>query len=280
MVRGGSFGDAGTGLWRLEQEGGEECVETQAAFEGGGEAVGGVGEIAGVDGLFERVLVERGGEGLASSGLEAGGIDAFGEAETHHQHFAATVGRGDLLLGGAAVAVVFDALGPGFGGAVAAGGDQVVAEGEAAVGAGADAGVVLVAPIGEIVAAFGTGPGEVADLVGSKAVVGAGFDCVVVEGGGAVVVGQGDLALAVAGLEGGAGLDGELVETEVVGAEGEGLAEFGGPGGAVLLRAGVNEVEADAGEGGAGVSKGVDGLGGRVRRGRRSLGFGRQGRLG
>ena len=91
---------------------------------------------------------------------------------------------------GAAVAVAFDALGPGFGRAVAAGGQQAAVDQETAMGAGADAGVVAVAPIGQVVAALGAGSGVVGDLVGQQAEAGGGLPGGVVEGGSGVVVGQ------------------------------------------------------------------------------------------
>ncbi len=179
---------------------------------------------------------------------EAGGVHALGQAQAHQQHLPGALGGGHRLLG-AAVALALHQGGPGLRRAVAAGGEQRAVHRDAAVRAGADAGVVAVAPVGQVVAALRTRAGVVGDLVGVQAVGGGLLGGGLVEGGGVLALGQHQGALAVQRLEGGAGLHGELVERQVVGGERQRLAQLRAPGGQRLLRAGVDQVEGQAGEG-------------------------------
>lgn len=79
--------------------------------------------------------------------------------------------------------------------------------------------VVLVAPVGQVVAAFLAGAGMVAGLVGGQAGSGGQLPGQGKEVGRLVVVERGELAFADERGEAGAGLDGELVEREVAGSE-------------------------------------------------------------
>ena len=89
------------------------------------------------------------------------------------------------------------------------GGQLAVDQGQAAVGARADADIVVAAPVDEVVARAGRlAPGVVGDLVGVEAGrlqhrLG-GFE----QGGGQVLVGHDQRAPADGAVEGGAGLDG------------------------------------------------------------------------
>ena len=84
---------------------------------------------------------------------------------------------------------------------------------------GADPGVFAVAPIDEIVPALGAGPRVVGDFVGGKA--GAFGDLLgrVEQGARELFVGHGELARPPQSLEDRVGLDGELVEREVLARE-------------------------------------------------------------
>ena len=89
----------------------------------------------------------------------------------------------------------------------------------AAVRAGADPGIIAVAPVSEVVAALGAGAGVVGDFVGGQA------------GGGGALLGQFEQARRGVGVErlevalgdhrgeARAGLDRQLVEREMLGAE-------------------------------------------------------------
>ena len=164
--------------------------------------------------------------GEPGAGGETGGIDPFGQAQAHQQGFAGACRRVQDFLRGAAVAGGFHPGGPGLRRAVAAGGDQLVAQSHAAMGAGADADVVAVAPVGEVVPAFAAGAGVVGDLVAlqpgiRRHVPGEGVECC-----GVVVLRQGQFAAAVPALEHRAGFDGELVQREMVAAEAQRRFQF------------------------------------------------------
>ena len=114
-----------------------------------------------------------------------------------------------------------------------------------AMRAGADAGVILVAPVSEIVAALLARPGMVRDFVGGETRVFGHRLRRFIEDRALVRIGRGQFAARGHGGEAGAGLDGALVEREVAGAEGQGPAKLVGPGLLALLGPRINEVEAD-----------------------------------
>src|SRR5581483_6229923 len=106
----------------------------------------------------------------------------------------------------------------------------------------------LVAPIGEVVAAFAAGAGMVGNLVGGQAGGGESPLGPFEQRGGKVLVGQSQLAARGAGGKGGAGLDRQLIQRQVLAGEGQGLVELVLPGGEALPRAGIDQVEGIARE--------------------------------
>ena len=76
---------------------------------------------------------------------------------------------------------------------------------------GTDPGVILIAPIGEVVPAFGAGSGVVGDLVSRQPGGGEPFLRHLEERGRAVFLGQGEFAAPCECSEGGAGLDRQLI---------------------------------------------------------------------
>ena len=121
------------------------------------------------------------------------------------------------------------------------------AAGQPAVRAWADAGIVAIAPVDEVVPALGAGAGVVGDLVGRRGrrrrrSPGSRGTCRRRASG----VGQAAQPAARGKVaEAGAGLDRELVEREVVDGQRERAAELGSPVGEGLALAGVDQVEAD-----------------------------------
>ena len=73
------------------------------------------------------------------------------------------------FVGDDAVAVRLDAHQPGFGSLLGRGRVALAVDHEAAMRAGTDAGIFVIAPIDEIVPAFGAGARMVGDLVGRQA---------------------------------------------------------------------------------------------------------------
>ena len=111
---------------------------------------------------------------------------------------------------------------------------------------GPDAGVVAIAPVGQVVPALGAGPRQVADLVCGEPVPRARRCGLRIKGGRGVLVRQRDPPPPVHRLERRPGLDGELIQREVVGAESERAVELCPPGRQVLAGPGVDQVERDA----------------------------------
>ena len=95
------------------------------------------------------------------------------------------------------------------------------------MGAGTDAGIVAVAPVDQVVPALGAGPGVVRGLVGGEAGALADLLGGEVHVGGEARVGQpAEPAAGREVAEAGAGLDGELVEREMVDRHRERAVEF------------------------------------------------------
>src|SRR5262249_7494388 len=95
---------------------------------------------------------------------------------------------------------------------------------EPSMRAGPDAGPFVSAPIDEIGPALGAGPRVIGNLVRRQAGGGAALLRRVVERAAGVVVRRRDLAGAMQREERRAGLDGELIEREVLGRFGDGAA--------------------------------------------------------
>ena len=113
---------------------------------------------------------------------------------------------------GGAVAAGLDAFGPGFRRAMPAGGQQRATQADPAMRAGPDAGVIAIAPIGEVVPAFAVRSGIVGNFVGQQAEFFRLLRRRVVQRGPQFVVRQHQFAAPVQCLIRGAGLDGELVK--------------------------------------------------------------------
>src|SRR6185312_16958284 len=122
------------------------------------------------------------------------------------------------------------------------------AERQPAMRAGADADIVAVAPIEQIVPAFGPGPRMVGDLIGRHQ---AGLELRLrrlVEIGREPVLRHREIAACMLRMKRGSRLDGELVERQMVGREVEGAAELGFPFGDALPGTGIDEIEGEARE--------------------------------
>ena len=117
---------------------------------------------------------------------------------------------------------------------------------DAAMGARPDAHIVVIAPVGEIVAAGVAAPPVVGDLVGREAGCLHGVLSQVEERTARVIVGDCERAVALQPPEGRALLDGELIEREVVAGQRQRLRQLRAPGGEALTGTGVDQVEGAA----------------------------------
>ena len=114
------------------------------------------------------------------------------------------------------------------------------------VRAGADADIILIPPIGQIVAAFLAGGCVVANLIGRKTRRAHLRLCGGIEIRRAVIIQRHPLALGNIGGKARAGFDGQLVQRHMCGAKTDGAGQFGLPLLDRLVRAGVDQVDADA----------------------------------
>src|SRR5690606_1334657 len=128
--------------------------------------------------------------------------------QAHHQRFAGAFFRPKRALLAQAVAIARNRVQPVLRLAVT-GGRQRAAP---AMGAGADADIVRIAPVSEIVPAPGAGRGVVRDFIGWPAGSGSTRLRQLVERGGMIEVGGDKVAEPHVGLEARSGLDGELIE--------------------------------------------------------------------
>ena len=126
----------------LHQKCGQQRIQPHAPLHGRGKAVSIILEVSGIDRPFERFGMDRVGQGQAGADGKPGGIDAPAQAQAHQQHLAGPVGRGDDLLGRAAMACPLDPFGPGFGRPMPPCRMQGAIQRDPAVGARADTGVV------------------------------------------------------------------------------------------------------------------------------------------
>src|SRR6266404_6742640 len=118
--------------------------------------------------------------------------------------------------------------------------------------AGADAEIILVAPIGEVVAALGAGLGVVGDLIARQSGRReATLRRLEQRRPGLLVSGE-NLAAGGTVAKGGAGLDRQLIEREMLASQAQRLVELGLPGGETLAGAGIDQVAGVAREAGAG----------------------------
>jgi hypothetical protein len=136
-----------------------------------------------------------------------------------------------------------DAHQPGLRPALGDGGVALAVDVEAAMRAGADAGIFVAAPIDEIVPALGARPGMVGDFVGGKAGGGAHRLRRIPKQACGVFVGHGELAGRLQRVKRRVGLDRELVEREMFAGFVDRTLELGGPGLRRLPLPRVDEVE-------------------------------------
>src|SRR5205823_11447176 len=110
---------------------------------------------------------------------------------------------------------LFDRGKPGFGSAALLGCELSAVARDPAMRAGADAEIVLVAPVSQVVPTFGAGPGVVGDFIGrhpgSKEPPLGNFE----QRGCRVFIGRESLTALGAVTEGGAGLDRQLIERQM-----------------------------------------------------------------
>ena len=99
---------------------------------------------------------------------EALAIDPLAQSQAHHQCFLDPVPPGHDSSLCRPVTFLLDSLQPCLGPALASPRDFGAAFGEAAVGAGSNADVILIPPVDQIMAAFGAWPGVVGNLVGRQ----------------------------------------------------------------------------------------------------------------
>ena len=117
-----------------------------------------------------------------------------------------------------------------------------------AMGAGTDPGIIAIAPIGEVVAAFLPRPGVIARFISRQSRSDGQRLRQIVEVGGMIGVGGDKAALPGQRLEPGARLDRQLVEREMIGAEGQRPTQLLFPCGGALAGQRVDEVEAHPAE--------------------------------
>ena len=176
------------------------------------------------------------------AGREGGRIDSFGEAEAHDEGFTCGFERSERLFFDQAVAVAGD------------GGEEVlgflVADGaqarSSAMCAGADPGVIAIAPVGEIVARFGARVRVIGDFVSGNS----GFRGALLgqfeQGRRRVGIERFEGVLCDHRGEAGAGFDRQLIKREMLGAVADGAGKIGVPASHIVARQRVNQVEADA----------------------------------
>src|SRR5579885_2883674 len=230
------------------EQGGEDGVEALPPGRRRAEALGVEAQKPAFDEAGERSRIEqRFGIGAAFA-AEAGARHAFGEAEPHHEHLAEPLrGRDSDALGGA-MPLRLDRREPSLGRPQLARRNLPRPRGEAAMRARADAEVVAVAPIDEVVAALRAGAGVVRDLVGGQAGGGKALLRQLEEFAGKIVLRHGEIAAGIGRREGRARLDRELIERQVIAGERKGAVQLPPPGGDALSRPRIDEVEGEARE--------------------------------
>src|SRR5262249_34358701 len=127
-------------------------------------------------------------------------------------------------------------------------GIALVAQGQAAMGAGAYPGIVAAPPVGQVVAALRPGPGMVGDLIGRQPGFGEARLGDLVEPGRSLLRREGETAAPPGAGEGCVLPDGQLIDREMLPGEAEGALQLGRPIGLRLAGAGIDQIEAEARE--------------------------------
>jgi hypothetical protein len=135
---------------------------------------------------------------------------------------------------------------PAFGQADGGGGDAPLRRRKPAMRAGPRADIIAIAPIDQIVAAFRARMRMVGDFIGGQPGRFSQLLGGLVETGGQIILRDHQRAGFLQQGIGRVGLDGELIEREMAGVEGQRLFQFGAPGGVALPGAGIDEIERDA----------------------------------
>ena len=138
-------------------------------------------------------------------------VDALGQAQAHQQQFVCFLGRRQEVVGDDAGIPVFDHFQPGLGMPFGSHRMATLLADQPAVCPRADAGIEAVAPVGEVVTAFGAGHRVVRHLVGRHAFALGDLLGRLVEHGRQVTVGHDQFAGLVQAVEGRAFLDRQLV---------------------------------------------------------------------
>ena len=118
--------------------------------------------------------------------------------------------------------------------------------------AGADPGIFAIAPVDEIMPAFGAGARMVRDLIGGQARRVHHLLRRVPEIAAKIRAGNGEFSGCAEALEHRAGLDGELVKREMIACERKRAGKLGAPFGDALARPRIDQIERDALENPAG----------------------------
>ncbi len=240
---------------------GGEAVCQQHAFIGECPAFrvvrGAGGDQAPVAELFDAGAEGAGGTVVLTGGEEGGGVETLGEAQAGHDALcegAGGVGCFEIDHGrSGGVFEVFPEMGDVL---PAVAGDVCGSRGP-----GGEPG--FLPPIGEVVSAFDTGEGVVADFVSPVSRVGEDVSGRAHHFGVGVVVDGGEITAGESGGHGGAGFVGQRVCGDVFDGEVECVVEVPFPVVERLAGDGVDEVDADSGD--AGISgecdRAGDGLG-------------------
>ena len=165
------------------------------------------------------MLLQNGFDVAADGGPEAAAGNSLGEPEPHHQELVQPLSQredGALL---AAMTLTLGGREPGLRRAGLPRRHPIAVESEASMGAGTHAHVVGGVPVGEVVAAFGAGSRVIGDLIGWEVCRGEPRLSDLVEICLSVLVGKREVATRIGCGKGGAGLDGELIDREMLAGE-------------------------------------------------------------
>src|ERR1700730_1356060 len=155
-------------MWFLK-ENGQHRIEALPASAGRREALLVEGQKSALEQRREATTKQR-FDVLAGGAFEPYAVNALGKAQSHHQHLfdrSVTVDRRHLFDPGSHS---LNSSEPPLRGSVLPGREFASISGEPTVRPGADADVILVAPIGQVMLALGAGPRMIGDLVGRAAV--------------------------------------------------------------------------------------------------------------
>ena len=177
-----------------------------------------------------------------------GQIDAFGQAQIHQQMFARRIAiSGTGTKSAKARSRVFrDRVLPAFRQTDGGGGGAPAVQSEASMRARADAGIIAIAPIDQIVPAFRTGPGMIGNLIGGQTGGLGHFLRRLVEISRQVIIRNHQRTGLVQQRERRFRFDGQLIERQMIGAERQRLAQFIAPLCIALAGTGIDQVQGDA----------------------------------